>query len=108
MSCYCSDIRKCNRDIQKIRTTQSYFQRACDCNYRGVKNHLNNLELNHTLCITPDNIDTLADTILHSNDALQQITDSLLATCGREIDKLEEQLSKMEYWDDRYHESDDD
>ncbi|GLC82912.1 hypothetical protein [Lacrimispora brassicae] len=108
MSCYCREIRKCEADIRKISHARKRFQEASQCNDGRVKNHINNLELNHSLCITPDNIGVLSEAILLSNRLYRQRSGDLLDHCEQELSSLEERLSDMERWDYNYHEREED
>jgi len=108
MSCRCSDIRNCGKDIRKVENARKYFEKVCHVNEYKVKTHLDNLELNHTLCITPDNINVLSEVMLQSSDACKQEARSLLDDCNRELANLRSELSSMEDEDEDYHDSEDD
>lgn len=107
MSCRCSDIRKCGKDIRKIENARNYFDKVCRVNEYNIKTHLDNLELNHTLCITPDNIDVLSEVTIQSNDVCRQEARSLLEDSNRELANLRRELSYMEDEDEDYHDDDD-
>lgn len=107
MSCRCNDMKKCRRDINRIENARRYFEKVCHVNEYNVKTHLDNLESNHTLCITPDNINVLSEVMLKSSDDCKKEAKSLLDDCNRELTNLGRELSQMEREDDNFHDDDD-
>ena len=108
MSCYCRSIPKCGRDIRKVERALNYMEQAYGLHERGIKNSLSNLDSNHGMCITPDNISILSETVTYSNNPLLERLRSLSQCCLRELRGMENTLSDMEDSDDRYHDSEDD
>ncbi len=108
MSCYCREIKKCEADIRKVIQAGRRFREAHQWNDGWIRNHINNLDLNHGLCITPDNMGGLSEAILLSNKLYRQCSVDLADRCELEIRSLEERLSDMERWDYHYHEREDD
>lgn len=104
MGCYCSEIPRCERDIETIQNIQ---QKLIGMSMRNLTILTQQVLLSgvSAAAITPDNIGSLQDALQKMNVPITENVTDMLTLCSNKISSLQIELSSMRASDRAHHES---
>lgn len=102
MSCRCSEISKCNKDISILGKMIEELTQLGQKDIR-IESQLNNLADVSYTAITPQNINSLVADEKKLNDPIRQRRTSMLGECISEKWRLEKACKSMKSEDSDYH-----
>ncbi len=103
MGCRCSDIVRCNSDIDTVTQIKGYYG-VLQSHNSDIYLELSNMSGSVSNAVSPDNILDLSRGIREFNDVLDDNADAMVIRCENQLSKLRRDLSSMQSEDQSYHE----